>query len=78
MVTKFKNYLIKQDMAPNSITSYVWTVNYFLKKYGEVKKSNLLTYNGYLVENYSPQTVNLRLQGINKYLEFRRNGQILG
>ena len=70
MVTKFKNYLIKQDMAANSITSYVWTVNYFLKKYGEVKKSNLLTYKGYLVENFSPQTVNLRLQGINKYLEF--------
>lgn len=70
MVTKFKNYLIKQDMAINSVTSYVWTVNYFLKKYGEVKKSNLLTYKGYLVENYSPQTVNLRLQGINKYLEF--------
>ncbi len=23
---------------------------------------------GYLVENFKPQTVNLRLQGINKYL----------
>lgn len=70
MVTKFKNYLIKQDLASNSITSYVWTVCYFLNKYGEVKKSNLLAYKMYLVENHSPQTVNLRLQGLNKYLEF--------
>ena len=70
MVTKFKNYLIKQDMAANSITSYVWTVNHFLNRYGEVTKSNLLAYKCYLIENFSPQTVNLRLQGINKYLEF--------
>ena len=70
MVTKFKNYLEKQDLAANSIASYVWTVNYFLKTYGEVKRSSLLTYKGFLVDNYSPQTVNLRLQGINKYLEF--------
>lgn len=70
MATTFKNYLIKQDMAANSITSYVWTVNHFLGKYGEVKRSNLLTYKTYLIDNYSPQTVNLRLQAINKYLEF--------
>ena len=36
--------------------------------YGEVNKKNLLAYKGYLVENFKPQTVNLRLQGINKYL----------
>ena len=70
MVTRFRNYLTKQDLAQNSITSYVWTVCYFLKKYGKVNKSNLLTYKGYLVDNFTPQTVNLRLQGINKYLEF--------
>ena len=70
MVTKFKNYLAKTNLAKNTVTSYVWTVQYFLNHYGEVNKKNLLAYKGYLVENFKPQTVNLRLQGINKFLEF--------
>ena len=72
MVTKFKAFLSKSDLAKNTVTSYVWTVNHFLTTYGEVTKKNLLAYKGYLVENFKPQTVNLRLQGINKYLEFSK------
>jgi len=70
MLNDFKQFLAKQDLAENSVTSYVWTMNYFLKKYGEVTTANLMAYKNYLIDNYSPQTVNLRLQGINKYLEF--------
>ena len=70
MVTKFKNQLAKSNLAKNTVSSYVWTVQYFLNHYGEVNKKNLLAYKGYLVENFKPQTVNLRLQGINKFLEF--------
>ena len=29
-----------------------------------------MTYKGYLMEQYKPKTVNLRIQAINKYLEF--------
>ena len=76
MTTKFKAWLAKQDLAENSVTSYVWTVNYFLREYQEVKRSNLLAYKGYLVENFKPQTVNLRLQGINKYLEFIKKDKL--
>ena len=76
MTTKFKAWLAKQDLAENSITSYVWTVNYFLREYQEVKRSKLLAYKGYLVENFKPQTVNLRLQGINKYLEFIKKDKL--
>ena len=76
MVTKFKNYLAKTNLAKNTITSYVWTVQYFLNHYEDVNKKNLLAYKGYLVENFKPQTVNLRLQGINKYLEFARQEKL--
>ena len=69
MVTKLENYLAKTNLAKNTVTSYVWTVQYFINHYGEVNKKNLLAYKGYLVENFKPQTVNLRLQGINKFLE---------
>ena len=58
MVTKFKNQLAKSNLAKNTVSSYVWTVQYFLNHYGEVNKKNLLAYKGYLVENFKPQTVN--------------------
>ena len=70
MLTKFKRFLDKQNLSTNTVTSYLWTVRYFLSHYGEVTKKNLLSYKGYLVEQFKPQTVNLRLQGMNKYLEF--------
>ena len=52
MITRFKDYLAKTNLAKNTVASYVWTVNYFLSHYGEVNKKNLLTYKGYLVENF--------------------------
>ena len=70
MVTKFENFLSKQNLSKNTVSSYLWTVNYYLNNYGEIKKKNLLAYKGYLVENYKAQTVNLRLLGLNKFLEF--------
>ena len=76
MVTKFRNSLAKSNLAKNTVTSYVWTVQYFYTHYGEVNKKNLLAYKGYLVENFKPQTVNLRLQGINKYLEFIKKDKL--
>lgn len=76
MITKFEKYIAKSNLAKNTVTSYIWTVNYFLKNYGEIKKENLIQYKGFLVENYKPQTVNLRLQAINKYLEFTKQEKL--
>lgn len=76
MITKFEKHLGKSDLAKNTVTSYVWTVKYFLATYKDVNKKNLLAYKGYLMENFKPQTVNLRLQGINKYLEFTKQDEL--
>ena len=76
MVTKFEKQLSKSDLAKNTVTSYVWTVKYFLAHYEEINRKNLLAYKGYLMENFKPQTVNLRLQGINKYLEFTKQDKL--
>jgi len=76
MVTKFEKYLSKSDLSKNTVTSYMWTVKYFLNHYKEISKKNLLAYKGFLVENFKPQTVNLRLQGINKYLEFIKQDKL--
>lgn len=76
MVTKFETFLRRSDLAKNTVSSYVWTVNYFERTYKEFNKKNLLAYKGYLVENFKPQTVNLRLQAINKYLEFIKQDKL--
>ena len=69
-IKKFESFLVKSDLAKNTVTSYLWTVNHFVANYGEFNKENLLAYKGFLVEHFKPQTINLRLQGVNKYLEF--------
>ena len=76
MVTKFESFLQRSDLSKNTVSSYVWTVRYFEKTYGEFNKKNLLAYKGYLVEHFKPQTVNLRLQAVNKYLEFTRHDKM--
>lgn len=70
MTNEFKKYLLKQNLSQNTITSYVFTVEQFFAHFKELNKKNLLTYKGVLIEKYKAKTVNLRLQGINKYLEF--------
>jgi site-specific recombinase XerD len=76
MATTFQAYLATSNLSSNTVSSYVWTANYFLTHYEKVNKDNLLAYKGFLVEHFKPQTVNLRLQGINKYLEFIKRDKL--
>lgn len=69
-MTEFEQFLVKSNLAKSTVGSYLWAADYFLKKYKVVNKRNLLSYKGYLIENFKTQTVNLRLQAMNKYLEF--------
>ena len=76
MVKDYTTFLRRLDLARNTVSSYVWTVQYFQRTYEEINRKNLLAYKGYLVEHFKPQTVNLRLQGINKYLEFTKQDKL--
>ena len=68
----FEDYLRKENLAEHTISAYLWTVNYFNEHYDGMTKENLLAYKGYLIEFFKPKTVNLRIQAINKYLEFNK------
>jgi len=68
--TQFESDLRKKNLSENTIHSYLWTVDYYLAHYDGTTSENLLSYKGYLLEKYKPQTVNLRIQAINKYLVF--------
>ena len=70
MIAEFRKWLIKQNLSENTVNSYTFTVEHYFSIYKEVNKENLLTYKGFLVETYKGKTVNLRIQGLNKYLEY--------
>lgn len=72
MIIKFKHFLMQQNLSENTINSYVFTIENFFSNYEEISKKNLLSYKGMLVEKYKPKTINLRIQGINKFLEFQK------
>lgn len=57
-------------MAKNTVKAYCFAVSEYMKLYKDVSKKNLLLYKNYLIEKFKPKTVNLRIQAINKYLDF--------
>ena len=76
MVEKFKDFLVQSNMAENTITAYIYAVNEFKSKYKDLTKKNLLLYKTYLIETFKPKTVNLRIQALNKYLDYIRKPQL--
>ena len=76
MIDNYKAYLEKMELAENTVRSYTSTVKQFQTMFGVFNKENLLAYKGFLMEHFKPQTVNLRLQGVNKYLEFIRKDKL--
>jgi site-specific recombinase XerD len=70
MEKKFEEYLRQGNMAENTISAYLFTVRTYRARHKEITKNNLLIYKTYLIETYKPKTVNLRIQAINRYLEF--------
>ena len=66
----FETLLVQANMARNTVAAYLYAVREYNKRHKEVNKRNLLIYKTYLIETYKPKTVNLRIQAINKWLEF--------
>lgn len=67
----FKDFLKKENLSDHTISVYLWTIDYYNQNYDSISKENLLAYKGYLIEYFKPKTVNLRIQAINKYLDFK-------
>lgn len=72
MLQQFQNFLLQENMSKNTISAYLYAIRDFYTHHKELTKTNLLLYKNHLVDNKSPKTVNLRLQAINRYLDFLR------
>ena len=76
MIEKFKSFLLQSNMAENTITAYLYAVKEFNSQYQELTKENLLLYKMSLIDTFKPKTVNLRIQALNKYLDFLHKPQL--
>ena len=76
MIEKFKSFLLQLNMAENTITAYIYAVKDFNSQYQELTKENLVHYKMSLIETFKPKTVNLRIQALNKYLNFVHKPQL--
>lgn len=77
MIEDFRKSLKLTNLSPNTIDSYVRSANQFMVMYNNlISKKNLVSYKNFLIENYKPKTVNLRIQAINKYLEFAKKDSL--
>ena len=66
----FEKELRKENYADNTIIAYKYAVREYYIQCEAINKENLLQVKTHLLENFKPKTVNLRIRGINKYLEF--------
>lgn len=73
---KFETFLRHENMSENTVSAYRFAVEDFFKRKKELTKKNLLSYKTYMMESFRPKTVNLRIQGLNKYLEFTKHPRL--
>lgn len=76
MIEKFTDFLVQSNMTENTITAYLYAVKDYKSRNKGLTKKNLLLYKTYLIETFKPKTVNLRIQALNKYLDFVHKPQL--
>lgn len=69
-IDAFARALEREELSANTVRSYRKTVESFFRQFDKIDKRSLLSFKGFLVENYKAKTVNLRLQAINRFLDF--------
>lgn len=67
----FRNYLYEEELSKNTIATYIKGLERYSEMFDEVTKPNLIEFKKHLIENFAPQTVNLRLTAIMRYCEFK-------
>ena len=69
MIEEFERHLRGTNLSENTVTSYLFAVRQFGERHDAVTKCNLKEHKAWLIEQYKPKTVNLRIRAINCYLE---------
>ena len=76
MDEKFIKTLQNNNLSQNTILAYTNAIKHYFTIFKEFNKKNLLIYKGFLIENYKPKTINLKIQAINEYLSFLKKDSL--
>lgn len=66
----FRQFLRKKGLSENTVTSYLGAVRQFCLIASDTSPESLNDYRQYLISAYRPATINARIYGINKYLQY--------
>ena len=66
----FRQYLVNKHLSANTIKSYMTAVTQYESMFDQYDAESLDSYKHYMTKNHKPQTINLRILAINKYLAF--------
>lgn len=66
----FHAYLKKAQSSPNTIRSCLAAYRLYHSLYNDLAVNHLLCFKDYLIRHYKASTVNNRIYGINRYLDF--------
>lgn len=67
---EFARYLKLQNSSPSTVKSYLVSLRLYRSLFSALDTDHLLAYRSWLLEHYEPSTVNSRIYGINRYLDF--------
>lgn len=73
----FKKFLKKRGVSENTIMSYCSTVCLYFSRYSQIDTINLQMFKTYLLEYFQPNTVNTRIFGMNQYLLYLKEKELL-
>ena len=77
LISDFGIYLEKQGHAAITIRVYSCSVRLFFSHYNSLSVEHLQSYRRWLLECYKPSTVNTRILGMNRFLDFMQNRGLL-
>lgn len=72
----FETFLVSENLAPNTVSAYIVAISGYFKQFEEINKKNLLAWKSSLIENFKAKTVNLKIQAINKYLDYIKRSSL--
>ncbi|MBQ9310429.1 MAG: tyrosine-type recombinase/integrase [Bacteroidales bacterium] len=72
----FELFLRQENMSDNTVSAYLYAVKDYFNREKELTKKKLLSHKSYLMESFKPKTVNLRIQALNKYLDFSKHPRL--
>ena len=77
LISDFGIYLEKQGHAASTIRVYSCSVRLFFTHYDKLSIKHLQAYRRWLLECYKPSTVNTRILGMNRFLDFIQSSGLL-